>query len=187
MISTKCARLMILFLAGFSAWLAPANAQLDDQVGKVADSRYFSIYGQAPVDAYAISSRVKFDYLASGYSLVNGAKDSQTQLLAKSVDGLFLKVSDVIGIHLYGFRGAICVVPDRQALASLIKREFGQDFKEGAGYYFERNTIYISLTDLNSVVLGREIAQAIISNYFIVPPPPRIREILSNYIDAELE
>jgi hypothetical protein len=186
MILAKTARFTALFLAGFIAWLAPANAQLDNKSEKVADSRYFSIYARPPIDAYSISSRLNFDYLVSADSLTNGAKDSQAQILVKAIDGLFQEVSDIIDIHLLSFKGAIHFVPDRQSLASLIKQEFGQDFKEVSGYYFERNTIYISLADLDPVVLGREIAHAIISNYFLVPPPPRIREILSNYIEESL-
>ena len=166
--------------------LSAAEAQPENKATLIAQGQYFSIYADGPTGAYDICSKLKFEYLVFGDSLPQGPDNDQKQVLVKTIDGLFLEVSDIIDIHLYSFKGSIHFVPDRQALASLIKREFSQDFNERSLYYFEKNTIYISLADLTTGMLGHEIAHAIISNYFIVPPPAKVQEIISGYVEYSL-
>jgi hypothetical protein len=50
-------------------------------------------------------------------------------------------------------------------------------------YFHEEKTIYISTEDLDLGMLAHEIAHAIISHYFVVPPSERVQEVLSGYVD----
>ena len=183
---TKSPHILICLALAFGLGLSPAIAQQENNVPPLADGQYFSIYADSPVDAYSISSKLNFDYLVFGDSLAKGASDDQKQILVKTIDGLYLEVSDIIDIHMYSFKGIIRVLPDKQSLADLIKTVFNRDFNERSLYFFEKNTIFISQADLTLGMLGHEIAHAIISNFFVVPPPPKVQEILCGYVEYSL-
>lgn len=177
----------IIFLAGvfFLAGAACAKAQ-ESKGALIAQGQYFSVYSDIPGGANEIASKLNFNYFIFGDKLLKGTDDDPRVILGKTVDGIFLEVADVIDIHLYSFKGAICVVADKQALSDLIKQKFGFDFSERSLYCFEENTIYISGQDINTGMLGHEIAHAIISNFFVVPPPPKVQEIISGYVEYSL-
>jgi hypothetical protein len=182
----KSSVFLIVLMIGLGLKSAPAQAQQENKGTLIADSQYFSVYVDAPVDAYSIVSKLKFDYLRFGGKLTQGAEDDLGQILVKTLDGLYLEVSDIIDIHMYSFKGAIRVLPDRKSLEALIKKEYKLDFPERSLYFFEKNTIFISQADMTLGMLGHEVAHAIISNFFVVPPPPKVQEILSGYVEYSL-
>jgi hypothetical protein len=176
---------LIMLLAGLGLSLSPAWAQ-GSKGTLIAEGQYFSVYADPPVDAYSVSSKLNYEYLVFGHGLAKGASGGHEQILSRSIDGLYLEVSDIIDIHVYSFKGIIRVLPDKQSLASMIKQEYNRDFSERSLYYLEKNTIYISQEDMTLGMLGHEMAHAIISNFFEVPPPPKTQEILSGYVEYTL-
>lgn len=59
--------------------------------------------------------------------------------------------------------------------------------KNKVAYYEHRNkSIYISVDYTTDGVLAHEVAHAIISQYFTPPPPSKIQEILTQYVDRYL-
>jgi len=60
------------------------------------------------------------------------------------------------------------------------------DFRERSFYVFDSNTIFISYQDLTLGMLGHEIAHAVISGYFVVPPPDKVQEVLAGYVEYSL-
>ncbi|MCX5708009.1 MAG: hypothetical protein NTY14_03390 [Candidatus Omnitrophica bacterium] len=182
----KSLGLLISLIIGLGINLSLALGQEENKGTLIADSQYFSIYAEAPVDAYAVVSKLKFDYLRFGEKLTKGAEDDLAQILVKTIDGLYLEVSDIIDIHIYSFKGTIRVLPDRPSLEALLKKDYNLDFPERSLYYFEKNTIFISQADITLGMLGHEMAHAIISNFFVVPPPPKVQEILAGYVEYSL-
>jgi len=166
--------------------LGAAQAEQENKFALIAESQYFSVYADGPINAYSVISRLKFDYLKFGGKLGQGEEEDLGKILAKTLDGLFLEVSDVIDIHIYSFKGVIRVLPDKSSLAKLVKELYNYDFSERSLYFFEKNTIFISQQDLTLGMLGHEIAHAIISNFFVVPPPPKVQEILCGYVEYSL-
>lgn len=152
---------------------------------QVAESAYFTVYADRATDAYTILSKLDFNYLAHANTAAQGDTGVQ-QELARSLDGLYAEVSDILDIHIYSYHGKIVVLADQPALQALAKQKFGVDFNERSVYWHEQNTIYISLVDLTAGMLGHEMAHAIISHYFIVPPPVTIQEVLSGYVEYQL-
>jgi hypothetical protein len=180
---TKSSYILICLVLALGLGVSPATAQQENSVALLADGQYFSVYADGPVDAYSISSKLNFDYLVLGDSLTRGASEDQKQILVKTIDGLYLEVSDILDIHMRSFKGIIRVLPDKQYLADFVKKTFDRDFNERSLYFFEKNTIFISQADLTLGMLGYEIAHAIISNFFAVLPPPKVQEILCGYVE----
>jgi hypothetical protein len=151
----------------------------------IAGGTHFSVYSDNSIDAYGVLGKIDANYLiySSGGT---AASDNVSDILAKSLDGLYQEVSDILDIHIYSFKGTVQVLPDRQSLSSYFKRAYGIDFDERSIYYFEKDIIYVSLADMTVGVLGHEIAHAIISHFFVVPPPAKIQEVLCGYVEYSL-
>lgn len=76
---------------------------------------------------------------------------------------------------------------DEAALSQFIKHEYNIDFSGRSMYQSEKGIIYVSLTDMTAGMLGYEIAHAIISHYFVVPPPARVQDVLCGYVEYSLQ
>ena len=114
------------------------------------------------------------------------AEGAPADRLARTVDALYAEASDILGIHVYSFHGNLKFYPDHAALNEIFQNYFHEDFPQYSFYLHERATLYSSLPDLTLGMLGHEIAHAIISHYFVIPPPARVQEILSGYVEYNL-
>lgn len=150
----------------------------------LAKGKYFSVYTSESIDLSSVLNRLNFEQFAHFDS--PGGEFDLTSLLAKTLDGLYLEVSDILGIHVYSYHGKIVFLSDRNQINSMFQTYFGRDFPERSFYIHEKNTIYISAADITSGMMGHEISHAIISHYFVVPPPAKVQEVLSGYVEYSL-
>jgi hypothetical protein len=169
----------------FLMFILCGSARAQGTGNQIAVGNYFSVYADGTADAYGVLGKIDTNYLvySSGGAQVS---DNVSDILAKTLDGLYQEVSDILDIHIYSFKGTIQVLPDQQSLSSYFKRAYGIDFNERSLYYFEKDTIYISFADMTVGVLGHEMAHAIISHFFVVPPPAKIQEVLCGYVEYSL-
>jgi len=152
----------------------------------IVESKFFSVYGHGDFDIGFLLTNLNFEYLLHPDTLLDEASQDNKSVLSKTLDALFLEVSDILDIHIYSFHGDIKILPDRDSINSVFKKFFKVDFGESSFYLPEKNTIYISYADLTLGMLGHEIAHAIISHYFVVPPPARVQEVLAGYVEYSL-
>jgi hypothetical protein len=152
----------------------------------LAAGEYFTVYGDNGIEVYSVIDKLKFEYLV--YSANFGEKYGQEldDILAKTIDGLYMEVSDILDIHVYSFKGIIIIMPDKGSLAAKMKSLFGIDFNERSIYYHEKSVIYISLADMTAGMLGHEMAHAVISNFFVVPVPVKVQEVLAGFVEYNL-
>jgi len=164
-----------------------ANACAQEARGQlIVESKYFSVYGERDMDAYALLTKLNFEYLLFGQPAAGTPGDDLKTILADSIDGLYTEISDVLDIHVYSFHGTIRLMPDQASLSAMFKQIFNTDFNERAIYYHEKSTIYVSYPDISISVLGHEMAHAIMSHFFVVPPPSRIQEVLAGFVEYNL-
>ena len=149
-------------------------------------SKYFSVYANKDIDITAFLSKLHFEHFTHIDNIFDSPVSDRKDVLAKTLDGFFLEVSDILDIHIYSFHGNIKIVSDSKKIQSVFRDFFGMDFNERAFYAHENNTIYVSFSDLTLGMLGHEIAHAIQSHYFVVPPPVKIQEVLSGYVEYNL-
>ena len=152
----------------------------------IVKSKYFSIYGDKNVDIESLLEKINFNYLLH-METFSGEEDNDIKgLLARTMDALYLETSDIIGINIYSFHGNIVLLSDKQKVEDVFQQYFDTDFPERSLYLHSKNTIYISWPDATLGMMGHEIAHAIISHYFVVPPSEKIQEILSGYVEYKL-
>ncbi len=148
------------------------------------EGKYFSIYTSPRVDIADFLKRLNFNYLIHAQNLLFH-QDLKT-LTANTIDALYLEVSDILDIHVYSYHGTLKILPSRQAIGEIFQRLSGKAFPERSFYLHSRNTIYISAQDATLGMLGHEISHAIISHYFVIPPPQKTQEILCGYVEYKL-
>ncbi|MGE4358144.1 MAG: hypothetical protein AB7E08_06330 [Candidatus Omnitrophota bacterium] len=157
------------------------------------EGNYFSIYYYSGLSPLAIAEKLDFSspHLQS-WSKTEGNYseieiNSPEKILARTLDTLFLEVSDILDIHLSSFKVNLRILYDFQALDSEFYRFYHLNLKSPSFYIYETNTIYISFDNLKPGVLGHEIAHAIMNNYFVVPPPVKLQEVLAGYVEYTLQ
>lgn len=152
----------------------------------IVKSKFFSIYADRDFDLDLLLDKINFNYFLHPDGLLKKSSRDKKEILATTLDTIFLEVSDILDIHIYSFQGRIEILVDQNAVSSVFKNFFAQDFTERSFYIPEKNAIYLSFADLTLGLLGHEIAHAIISRYFVVPPPAKVQEVLSGYVEYKL-
>jgi len=151
----------------------------------IAEGKYFSIYGYNGLDAASLLRELNFNYLLNLDSASEKSRDLKS-LLADTLDALYLEVSDILDIHMYDFHGKIYIFPEKSYVSKIFENNFGRSFSERSFYLHPKNTIYICFPGCTLGMLGHEISHAIMSHYFVVPPPAKIQEVLAGYVEYSL-
>lgn len=105
-------------------------------------------------------------------------------VIKEGIDSLFLEVSDVLDIHLKTYHARLIIYPD---VVEVSEAAYGDaqiiEANLPSVYIPSHNTIYISFADITAGMLAHEMAHALINNYFVVAPPPKVQEILAGYVE----
>jgi hypothetical protein len=155
----------------------------EESLGVLAKGQYFTIYGPKDLNVGSLLNALDFNYVSRRSS---GSDYGSAQALAETLDALYSQVSDTLDIHVYSFHGTIKFVANQSEVSSVFYGFFSQPFPERSFYIHERNTIYISAGDATLGMMGHEIAHAIISHYFVTPPPEKVQEVLAGYVEYHL-
>ena len=155
---------------------------LDDGFGaaKKSQGQHFTLLFASQVDPEPLAMKV----CVRPDSFVSG--EGGAQGVAAEVDRLFSRVSDILDMQLYSYSGSIKVCRDSEQLKEIFRHIFGSDLEASSFYVNELNTIYIDQQHFTAWILGHEIGHAIMSHYFVVPPPVKISEVLAGYVEYQL-
>jgi hypothetical protein len=179
-------KIFLVFLVSvFIFWIRPLFA-FEEKLDQVLETKYFTVYAYSGFNVNSLIPKLNFQYLLHLDRVDGEAAATPSDILSKTLDALYLEVSDILDIHIYSFHGSIKIFIQQASLNAALKEILGVNL-EGPSYYLqEQNTIFISDADLNLGVLGHEIAHAIISGFFVVPPPEKIQEVIAGYVEYNL-
>ncbi|MBU0469823.1 MAG: hypothetical protein KKD07_09280 [Candidatus Omnitrophica bacterium] len=153
---------------------------------EISQGKYFSITLDKGIDAVYVAEKLNYDYLLHPESALDLTATTHDSILAKTLDSLYLEVSDILDLHSYNYHGSIHFVKDQAAVRKIFAKYFGKEFSERSFFLQEENIIFISSEDLTLGMLGHEIAHAIICHYFVAPPPTKTQEVLAGYVEYSL-
>lgn len=143
---------------------------------------YFSPDTDVPALMRQLDVRLA-DSIIAGKSIIKSANPPDSQL-ADMLDTLFMQVSDIMDMHIYSLQVNIKICRDDVELEHIYNRLSGLELKDRKSFFMaDSNTIYISTNSFKKEILGHEMAHAIISRYFVIPPPVKIQEILAMYVE----
>ena len=152
----------------------------------LAQSRYFDLYSYEGVDIEDILRKLNTERLRPEYVLAR-EKSGFAGLLAEIVDTIYLEASDILDIHSYNLKATIKFVSTTEDVAAILRAYTHSSSTEASFYLHDNRTIYIAVSDLTLGMLGHEMGHALISHYFVVPPPMKVQEVLCGYIDFHLQ
>jgi len=125
------------------------------------------------------------DKISAGQPLK--AKDTCEEELAQVLDTLFLRVSDILEMHLYSLKINIKVFKNNAELGDIYNRLFKSSLGGKSSFYAsDFNSIYVSEDGFKSGIIGHEMSHAIICHYFPTPVPIKIQELLAMYTEYSL-
>jgi hypothetical protein len=157
-----------------------------------SEGKYFTVYYASQVDPAGLSQNLNIgaaDRILTGGSTEKWGSDYESDSasgLADMLDTLFLRVSDILDIHIYSFHANIKVCRSEAQLNSLYEELFGRGLESHALFVTDLNTIYTSPEYFTKEILGHEIAHALMSRYFVVQPPIKVSEVLAGYVEYQL-
>lgn len=184
--------LIILKVAIVLLWVSSGRANAFDD-GFVSAQKiqgaHFTIYCAPGVSIPVLIEQLGVgatDALLAGKGA--GVTEYAAQDFAQTMDTFFIRICDILDMRLYGFQGNIKVCNDQAELEKIYLdlREGNLDPGVHSFYSHSLNTIYVSVAGVTRSILGHEIAHAVISNYFVVPPSVRVQEVLAGYVEYQL-
>lgn len=148
----------------------PPDAQEEDQNPPVLDQ--YTLKTKYSVVHYASDEDIDDFIWRLGGQRLEFVNDPQ--LASNRIDRIINRVEAILDmwpenftVHLYLHRGALAP-------------------NEVAFYEHKTKALNISVDYASDGVLAHEVAHAIINQYFATPPPSKVQEILSQYVDKHL-
>jgi hypothetical protein len=172
-------RKIIIILAAFAFYSQAALAW-------ELKTKYFHADIHNKVDSYRLLEKLNIKHFLHPETLSSSATNNVEGSLASVLDALYLEVSDILDIHMYDLEINLEIVPSKSYLSGRIRQYLKRDLNLPSFYLHDQKTVYISEEDLTVGMLAHEVAHAIVSHYFVVPPPHKIQEVLCGYVEYSI-
>jgi hypothetical protein len=111
---------------------------------------------------------------------------SKDATLGELVDTLFKRVQQILDMPLPARRVHIRIFKDQEEVSQTYASITGKPTKAPAFYWQKTNTIYLHTRKLSIGILAHEMGHAVLDHYFVIRPPPKIAEMLTQYVDKEI-
>ena len=156
---------------------APAAAEREDTL----KTYYATILHPGP-DALA-----EFGERISRSALLKGGDPTKVEKkVAEEVDAIVYRVKQLLDMYPVSFDFTLRVHNGPEELIGAW-RSAGKTGRPPIAFFVAASgTIHLTNEDLTAGVLAHEIAHAVINSYFETPPPEKMQEILSQYVDRHL-
>ena len=154
--------------------------------GETVSSKYFTLTIHPGVNKPELLKKLRADYflqMGPAFSADRSNAAGLDSLLGRTLDAIYLNISDVLDIHMYSFSVDLEIFPDKSALEDELQTYLGKRADMPSFYFYDKNKIFISYNDMTLGMLSHEIAHSIISHYFVVQPSVKVQEVLAGYVE----
>ena len=152
---------------------------------KQIKSRYFTIHIKNGVDTERLAMKVAVPPSIKAI-IRSSTAGFQADRLGDQFDLLYLAVYEILETRLKQFHSDAKVCENASCLSDVAKRLFGREIKSGGFYVVALDTLYVDSDNVTLNILGHELAHAVLTKYFVVPPSERIQEVLAGYVEYQL-
>lgn len=195
----KRSGLLLLALLWLGACLlSPVQAGAQERrPAKTYSSKRVVVYYDKEGQLQALQEKIKPKSITRSLNrLFSGGESATKQNLGLFLDILFQRVQTILEMPLPKHKVAIWIHPDIKDLANYFKTNFGGPTTTqtsmgasvmGPAFYVKKtNTIHLQVQEMRIGILAHEMAHAVTENYFIIKPPARVAEIMSQHVDREV-
>ena len=190
----KSSLALILFII-ISSFQLQAQARAEgvvepaEEEWKTIESEYCTILIHPDVDIKKVNNKIKirfYDVNRGGYSSKNKSEEEQ---LAEKFDRIFQKVEKILDMYPRKIKLTVKIYENQARLDDAYAQIFGYaDEKQRISYYVHKyTTIYTTQKVIFQGVLAHEMGHAVADHYFLILPPEKIKELLSQYVEMHLE
>lgn len=162
---------------------------LDTDGWKIIESKYFTILCHPETNMAKLNSRIQvrfYDVDWGRYSPKNKSVDEQ---VANKLDRIFRKVEKVLDMYPRKIHPVVKIFKTQAQLDKEYAKIFGSnDGIERISYYVHKlTTIYTTESMVSEGVLAHEMGHAVADHYFLIFPPYKVGELLSQFVELHLE
>jgi hypothetical protein len=107
--------------------------------------------------------------------------------IRNKIDAVFEKSESILDMFPKNLQFTIVLLASETDVQGIYRNKYGRKSEFISFYSPGNKTVYLSVNDVRLGVLAHELAHVILDNYFDVPPPVKIHELLSQYVETHIE
>lgn len=107
--------------------------------------------------------------------------------VVRRLERLLERAEEILDMYPPKLKLTVKIFNEGSSLEDAYFRIFGARKSYEAFYVYQYGTIYTSAYGISDSVMIHEIAHAVVDNYFSTNPPPKVSELLAQYVDVHLE
>jgi len=164
-------------------------AELVKQGWKTIESKYFTIFCHPEVDIKRVNSKIAVRFYDVDWGRFSPKNKTVEEQLADKFDRIFRKVQRVLDMYPRKIHPKAKFFKNQAQLDKEYVRILGSsDGVKRISYYVHKHTtIYTTEQAIRAGILAHEMGHAVADHYFLIRPPEKIREMLSQYVELHLE
>ena len=125
----------------------------------------------------------KSNFIISNILSGSSSKVNSSLNLRDHIDSLFRRVQLILDMPAPKFKIKIRLYDTQKQISKAYFDLTALNDKIVAFYWHDTKTIYLQKKNLTVGILAHEIGHSIIDHYFIIKPPVKVSELLTQYVD----
>lgn len=156
---------------------------------KTIESKYCCIVCHPDVDVEKLNEKIEIRFYDIDWTRYSSKNRSVEEQLAEKIDCIFRKVEKILDMYPRKIHLMVKIYSSQAQLDDAYVQIFGYaDGKQRTSYYVHKyTTVYTTEQVISQNVLAHELGHAVVDHYFLILPPEKIKELLSQYVENHLE
>ncbi|HAJ56740.1 MAG TPA: hypothetical protein DCL35_03095 [Candidatus Omnitrophica bacterium] len=174
-----------LLLSAFILFISAAFLKADDFLE--IHTPVFTVYCDPSINLDRLYKKINRRRLYFYKSTRPDPSSTAEEKMAFRVNLILEKVKEILGMYPASMNFKIKIFKDQVSVTDAYRGITGRNDKVKAFYVHKLRTIFTSEQGVTDSVLAHEMGHLLQNYYFVAPPSAKISELLSIYVDTNLE
>lgn len=117
---------------------------------------------------------------------IQGTAQTFQDEVKQKIDVIISRVQAVLDMKPTNLRFNIVILDTEKEVTETYKKLYSVETDFLAFYSVGKNSVFVSLENVNLKILSHEFGHAVIENYFDVSPPRKIHEVLAQFAEQHI-
>ena len=156
---------------------------------KIIESKCCTIHCHPEVDIKKVNNKIKIRFYDINCGRFSARTGDAEKKLADKFDCIFQKVQKILDMYPRRINLSVKIYKNQSQLDEAYKEIFGEKNERNfiSFYVHKYVTIHTTESAIRQGVIAHEIGHAVTDHYFLILPPEKIKELLSQYVESHLE